>query len=125
MARLYLEIIESAATELDGGKGKATWGNEGYYFAENGVHYWQDVADWVIEEAEEQGYIQSGSVSTQKSDDRELLKAAGPALWNVGASCKYIRGRKLFNWEPREKQLKDEMGEIVRSEAERSGFTTS
>lgn len=43
LARLYLEVIESAVAEFDekerGVKGKATWGEEGYYFTENGVHY--------------------------------------------------------------------------------------
>jgi hypothetical protein len=39
LARLYEEIVESAVQELEGGKGKATWGQEGYYFADNGVHY--------------------------------------------------------------------------------------
>jgi nucleoside-diphosphate-sugar epimerase len=123
LARLYLEIIESAAIELDGGKGKATWGTEGYYFAENGVHYWQDVTDRIAEEAYRQGYIKRGGDSDRVIDDKELLKAAGPALWNLGASCKSIRSKELFGWEPREKELKDEIGEIVRSEAKRVGIT--
>jgi len=61
LARFYLELIESAATELEGGIGAATWGNKGYYFAENGIHYWQDFAKWIAEEAEKQGVLTSGS----------------------------------------------------------------
>jgi hypothetical protein len=68
-----------------------------------------------------QGYLQSGSLA-KGTDDKELLTAAGPALFNIGASCKYIRGRKLFRWEPKEMELKDRIGEIVRSEAQHAGF---
>jgi hypothetical protein len=39
LSRLYLLLIDAAA---DGGKG-VTWGQEGYYLAENGVHCWQEV----------------------------------------------------------------------------------
>jgi hypothetical protein len=123
LARLYLEIVDSAATELEGGKGEATWGKEGYYFAENGVHYWHDVSSWVAEEAYKQGYLQSGSLSARQSDEKELLKLVGPAVWNLGASCKAIRAKKLFGWDSREKELKEEIAEIVRSEAERAGIT--
>ncbi|KAH7356401.1 hypothetical protein BKA65DRAFT_579281 [Rhexocercosporidium sp. MPI-PUGE-AT-0058] len=51
MAKLYLEVRGSALAELQAKKGKATWNKEGYYFAENGVHYWQDIADWIADEA--------------------------------------------------------------------------
>jgi hypothetical protein len=69
---------------------------------------------------DKQGYLQGGSLA-KGTNDKELLKAAGPALFNIGASCKYIRGRKLFGWEPKEMELKDGIGEIVRSEAQRAG----
>jgi hypothetical protein len=120
---LYLHIVDSAAAELEGRQGPATWGNEGYYFAENGVHYWQDIAGWVAEEAFRQGYLQTGSISSQGSDEEELLKQTGPAVWNFRASCKSIRAKKLFGWDYKEKELKDEIPEIVRSEAERAGIT--
>ena len=34
-----MEIIESALVELQAKKGKATWNEIGYYFADYGVHY--------------------------------------------------------------------------------------
>jgi len=52
----------------------------------------------------------------------ELLKATGPAPLNVGATCKSHRAEKLFGWKPREGDLKDEIAEVVRSEAERAGL---
>lgn len=102
--------------------GTATWGDEGYYFAENGTHYWQDVADWITQEAFKQGYLRTELVSAPGPDEKELLKSAGVALWNIGASCRSIRARELFGWAPKEQELKDEIPIIVKSEAERAGI---
>jgi hypothetical protein len=119
---LYIDIIDSAAKELNGEVGRATWGNEGYYFAENGVHYWQDVAKWLAQEADRQGLLKGANDPTLGSDEEEILKYAGSALLNFGASCKSIRAKKLFGWNCKEKELKDEIPEIVRSEAELAGI---
>lgn len=123
LGRLYLDIINSAVTELQGGKSAATWGTEGYYFAENGVHYWQGVAAWVAEEAEKQGFLKAGNALTVESIEDERFKYVGPAVLNSGSSCKSIRANKLFGWGCREKELKDEIEEIVRSEAELARIT--
>jgi hypothetical protein len=125
LARLYLDIINSAAIELDGGKGVATWGNDGYYFAETGVHYWQDVTAWLAEEADKQGFLKSGNILTLGSDEEEVFKTAGLAIFNSTRSCKSIRAKKLFGWDRRERELKDEIAEIVRSEAELAGITNT
>lgn len=122
LARLYIDLIDAAATELKGEKSAATWGQEGYYFAENGVHYWQDVANLLAEEAQKQRYLEDGSVEAAVVDDEGVRRYAGPAVWNLGSSCKSVRANKLFGWKPREKELKDEIAEIVRSEAERAGI---
>ena len=119
LARLYLEVIESALEEMGGGAGKATWGSEGYYFAENGVHYWQDVAGAIAEEGYKQGFLEKGVVEGLGGEEWESVKEVGPAIWNVGASCRYVRAKKLFGWEPKEKRLMEEIAEVVRSEAER------
>lgn len=123
LARLYLNIIDSAVIELQGGKGAATWGTEGYYFAENGVHYWQDVAAWLAEEADKQGCLKGGNSLTLEAIEDEKFKYAGPAVFNHRSSCRSVRAKKLFSWGCHEKELKDEIGEIVRSEAELVGIT--
>ncbi len=118
LSPLYLQIIESALAELAGGKGKATWNDEGYYFAENGKHYWQEVAGWIAEEALAQGYIKSHEI---KETTAQELDFVGVALWNWKVDCKSIRARKLFGWEPKQGSLKDEIPAIVKSEAEKLG----
>lgn len=100
-------------------KGKATWNEEGYYFAENGVHYWQDVADRIASEAFKQGYLKGQSEGAEVIPMEVLLKATGPAPLNMGATCKSYRAEKLFRWKPTQGDLRDEIAEIVRSEAAR------
>ncbi|KFY86000.1 hypothetical protein V500_07928, partial [Pseudogymnoascus sp. VKM F-4518 (FW-2643)] len=86
LSRLYLNIIDSAVTELQGGKGAATWGTEGYYFAENGVHYWQDVAAWLAEEADKQSCLKGGNSLTLEAIEDEKFKYVGPAVFNCRSS---------------------------------------
>ena len=43
---------------------------------------------------------------------------AGAALLNSSDSCKSIRAGKLFGWRCEEKELRDEIPEIARNEAE-------
>ncbi|PVH81839.1 NAD(P)-binding protein [Cadophora sp. DSE1049] len=122
LARLYMEVIDSALAELQAKKAKATWNKKGYYFAENGVHYWQDVADWVANDAGKQGFLKSQDGEAKVIEMSELLKATGPAPLNMGATCKSYRAEKLFGWKPKEGDLRDEIANIVRSEAERAGL---
>jgi hypothetical protein len=58
-------------------------------------------------------------------DDRDLkdLSRVGVALWNKLNDCKAIKAGKLFGWAPKEGSLRDEIPEIVRSEAELLGLT--
>jgi len=119
LSQLYLLIIESAIMEIEGNVGQATWDNKGYYFAENGKHYWNKVAGWIAEEASAQGYLKSKEA---REEDREDLSVVGVALWNDGYSCKSIRGEKLFGWKPAQGELRDEIPTIVKSEATRLGI---
>ncbi|KAH9213938.1 hypothetical protein DL95DRAFT_505012 [Leptodontidium sp. 2 PMI_412] len=122
LAKLYLEVIGSALAELQAKEGKATWNEEGYYFAENGVHYWQDVADWIADEAVKQGVLKSRTAEAEVVETNVLLKATGPAPLNMGATCRSYRAEKLLGWKPTKGELRDEISEIVRSEAERAGM---
>ena len=120
LSQLYLSLLESAMTEIGGKAGNATWDKKGYYFAENGKHYWNEVVKWIAEEALVQGYMKIKGASDEKRED---LASVGPALWNDGYTCKSIRGEKLFGWKPKQGDLRNEISKIVRSEAARLGIT--
>jgi hypothetical protein len=74
---------------------------------------------------ETQGYLKNADVLVAGSGDQRLTELAGSAVWNLRASCKAIRARRLFRWEPSEHPLKYEITEIVRSEAHRAGMTNA
>jgi hypothetical protein len=57
--------------------------------------------------------------------ERNLLKSIGPALWNLGSSCKYVRAKKLFGWDPKELPLEKEIAQVVKSEALALGLGNS
>lgn len=122
LTEVYLHIIEDAISEVEGKKSSSTWNEEGYYFAENGRHHWQEVANWIAEEAAEQGFIKNGGVTELDDGDQKELDKAGVALWNLVSDCKSIRAEKLFGWKPKEGPLKDEIPAIVKTEAERLGL---
>ena len=99
-----------------------SWGREGYYFAENGVHYWQEVAGWISDEAGKQGVLKKGRVEGLGSDEEEVFRYVNSAGGNLGASCRSFRAEKLFEWKPRVKWGREEVGEIVRVEAGLKGL---
>lgn len=123
LANLYLQVIESAISEIDGKKGRATWNEEGYYFAENGRHYWQEVAGWIADEAAKQGLLKSGGVTELDEEDEKQLAKAGLSIYNLVSDCKAFRAEKLFGWKPKEGPLKNEIPNVVSSEAKRLGLT--
>jgi hypothetical protein len=122
LSNLYLPVIEDAISSLEGTEGRTTWNEAGYYFAENGRHYWQHVSGWVAEEAVKQGLINDATATDLDEGDQKELDKAGLALWNLVSDCKSIRGQRLFGWAPKEGTLKDEIPDIVRSEAKRLGL---
>lgn len=119
LTKLFISIIEAAISELEGKESKATWNEEGYYFAENGRHYWQEVADWIADEAVKQGIFNDATATKSNEDDEKELVNVGVALWNLVSDCKAFRGQNLFGWTPTEGSLKDEIPEVVRTEAKR------
>ena len=72
LSQLFLNLVEAAGnlsplssynhedadiTAAAGG-GKATWNDEGYYFAEAGEFVWGDMCRKIAEEVKKQGYIE-------------------------------------------------------------------
>ncbi|KAF1987611.1 NAD(P)-binding protein [Aulographum hederae CBS 113979] len=113
LSSLYLLLVEAAAE----GGGKATWDQEGYYFAENGEYYWGDMAKAVAKEVKKQGFIKTDEMDSVSKDEVNEIMPAGIAKWGMNSRCKAIRGRKLFGWTPKGKSLMEELPGIVEGEA--------
>jgi nucleoside-diphosphate-sugar epimerase len=118
LSKLYLKLVECA---VDGGK-NASWGIDGYYFAESGEHIWGEVAQAIASAAYEQGFIPSDEVVALSADEADKLSPWGSVLWGSNSRCRAIRAGKVLEWRPNAPSLKDEISDIVKGEAARLGL---
>ena len=118
LSKVYLALVEAAAN----GGGKATWGEAGYYFTENGEHIWGEVSKLVASAAQQQGFISSDEVVSVSALEADKLSSHGSALWGANSRCRAIRARKLLGWSPTGTSLIDEIPLAVESEAKKLGL---
>ncbi|MCJ1353972.1 MAG: hypothetical protein MMC33_003959 [Icmadophila ericetorum] len=118
LSNVYIKLVEAAIS----GGGKATWGTEGYYFTENGFFKWGDAAKWVATAAHKQGFLQQDYVKQISGEEADKLSQQGSVMWGANSRGKAIRARKILGWEPKERSLKDEVDDVVASEAKEMGL---
>jgi hypothetical protein len=118
LSNVYLALGEAAAE----GGGKATWNEEGYYFAENGSFVWGDIQRKVAEEAYAQKLISSPAVDSLDDKQTTEILSAGLYAWGSNSRGHSLRARKLFGWEPKQPKLIDLIPEIVSLEAKGLGL---
>lgn len=119
LSRCYLALVEAA---VDYG-GKATWGIEGYYFTENGLHIWGETAQMIASAAKDQGFLISDELVTMSSSEaNQELTAYASVMWGSNSRCKAIRARNLLGWSPKERGMNEEIADVVNIEAKRLGL---
>jgi len=118
LSQVYLALGSAAAA----GGGKATWGDEGYYLAENGPFVWGDIQRAAAKEAFAQKLIKSAEVDSL--DDAQIIELdpTGVYAWGSNSRGHSLRARKLFGWEPKQPKLIDLMPEVVATEAKDLGL---
>lgn len=69
------------------------WGKNGYFFARAGQHLWADVAEWIAEEANRQGYLPEPKT---KSVPLEVTKTGlvSAESWGANSKGEVERARK-------------------------------
>ena len=119
----YVKLVEAA---VEGG-GKATWGKEGYYFVENGEFIWGNISRDVTKAAHKLGFISYDHVVSVSATEADGLAWWGSALWGANSRFRSIRARKLLEWIPEkgEKDLHDDILEVVNAEAKSLGLALS
>ncbi|KAI1413247.1 NAD(P)-binding protein [Hypoxylon sp. FL1857] len=107
---VFFVLAVEAALDPSKNSNPEIFGPKGYFFLENGVHKWSDVAKWVAEEAAKQGLLPEPV--TKEIDAHQL-----------GANSKSVaaRARKYLGWTPKAPSLKDEIPAAVAYEAKRLG----
>lgn len=119
LSNVYLSLVTEA---LSPGGGKATWNDEGYYFAENGDMCWGDVGHAIAKAAKDKKLIESSDVDHVTIEEADKLTNFGSYLWGMNSRARAIRAKKVFGWTPKEKSVFDLIPQIVEDEAKLLGL---
>ena len=130
LSDVYLKLVEAAAA----GGGKATWGAEGYYLAENAEFVWGDIGLKVGAYARDKGYIESDEIVSLKPEEvmEAFEKGKAPWEWKIPGMSYFswglnsrgsaVRARKVLGWVPKGKSVDEEIPGCVEVEARRLGI---
>ena len=92
----FQQCISAPVEEAVKGGGSATWGSEGYYFAENGDFVWGDVTKAIAKDAHKRKLIPTAEIDDVTPDEADKLVSRGSYLWGMNSRARAIRVRKLF-----------------------------
>ncbi|OCL13479.1 NAD dependent epimerase/dehydratase family protein [Glonium stellatum] len=120
LSQVYLRLVEEAVK----GGGNATWGPQGYYFAENGDFVWGDVAKAIAKNAHKKKLIPTAEIDNVTTEEADKLVSYGSYLWGMNSRSRAVRARKILGWNPTQKSLFDLLPDIVDGEARSLGLTT-
>lgn len=118
LSEVYLKLTEAAAE----GGGKATWNDNGYYFAEKGEFQWGDIARKVTQEAHKQGYIQTAEVDRLEAQEVDKLIRNGSKRLGLNSRCRATRARNILGWQPKGESIERLLPGIVEQEAKDTGL---
>lgn len=119
LSNAYLGLVTAA---LQPGGGKATWNDEGYYFAENGEIVWGEISKKIAQIAKEKKLIETEEIDSLPPDEANKLMRGARFLIGTNSRCKAVRARELLGWVPKQKSLGELLPEIVESEARALGL---
>ncbi|KAF2680693.1 NAD dependent epimerase/dehydratase family protein [Lentithecium fluviatile CBS 122367] len=119
LSEVFLALV-TAALQPDGGK--ATWNDQGYYFAENGEFVWGDIAQKIAKIAADKKLIETAELDNVDYKEADGLRGFGSYLWGTNSRCKALRANKLFGWTPKQKSLVDTLPDLVEAEAKALGL---
>ena len=118
LSEVFVALVEAAAAR----GGNASWGDDGYYFTENGEHIWGEISKAVASAAHKQGFIPSDEVKIYTNEEIDEMCKFGTGLWGANSRCRAIRARKLLGWVPKGRSIEQEIPDTVASEADLRGF---
>lgn len=113
LSDIFLRLFENALN--DGGV--ATWGRDGYYFAENGEHVWGHVAKLVAEEAQRRGLTAAADVVSWSPEEADQQLEFCALFYGTDSRCKARRAREVLGWIPNRHTIEEEISITVATEA--------
>jgi hypothetical protein len=123
---LLVLLVEAAvASKSSKGKGEndqQIWGQKGYFLAENGHHVWGAVSRQIGEAAYRKGYIKTKEVKAMSAEEAKDNGGFEALSWGLNSKGHAKRAKKYLNWKPVGQNLKDEIPDIVDTEAKVLGL---
>ena len=122
LADVFMKLVEatqspSLRTSPD------IFGLNGYFFVENGSHRWSDVARWIAEEANKQGYLPEPLTKFVTQKEVEQMDGIGGPTWGLNSKGVAQRARKYLGWDPKSKTLREEIPDMISWEAKTRGIS--
>ena len=116
LAEAFVVLVEAAAAKKTD---EELWGDKGYYFTENGEHYWGLLSEWIAKTAADLKFIDEAA--TEEMDQEKAKSVAGfeSLSWGWNSRGKAQRLNKFLGWEAKERSMEDEVPSIVKSEWQR------
>ncbi|EMC97455.1 hypothetical protein BAUCODRAFT_452817 [Baudoinia panamericana UAMH 10762] len=116
LSQLFLLLTEAAAAHRPD---KELWGAQGYYFTENGEHYWTELATHIASEAGKLGFV--GELKQRALSKDEAMQQAGfeAVSWGWNSRGKAERAKRLLKWQPSGPSIEDEAVNIIKDEHSR------
>lgn len=118
LSDLFVLLGEAAA----GGGGKASWNEDGYYFAESDSFVWGDIFQDIAKIAKKMGLIDSDETPSLSANEITKLHPWGVYIWASNSRGQAIRARRLLGWQPHGESLKEDLPNIVEQEAKALGL---
>ena len=128
LSRLYLLLVTAAAGVIASGSsgpanaGKATWNDEGYYFAEAGEFEWGAVSRQLATKGKELEYWNTDTVEQLPAVVANSFSRGAGVSWGTNSLCKAVRARELLGWEPTGPGLEACVEEALEVERKRAGI---
>lgn len=97
------------------------FGRSAYYFLENGIHKWSDVARWIAQAASKLGYLPEATTKTVTQQEAAELRGVAVLSWGWNSHGVAQRARKYLGWQPKGESLKDHVASLVPREAALQG----
>ncbi|KAK0660695.1 hypothetical protein DIS24_g3289 [Lasiodiplodia hormozganensis] len=133
LSAVFLALVADAAAAVEAASlsttttTKATWGPQGYYFAENGEFEWGAVAALIAAECAKKGLVKSAEIDHLTLDDVEKMVGnhlMGPH-WGQNSRCRANRARRELGWRPVMLPLEEDIARNVDVEAAALGLKKS
>jgi hypothetical protein len=119
LSNIFLGLVTAA---MQPGGGKATWNDEGYYFAETGSFQWGDISRKIAKIAKDKELIDTAEIDSLPVEEVNKLMKAGGYLIGTNSRATAVRAKELLGWSPKQKSLEDMLPDIVEEEAKGLGL---